>query len=141
MRHNYSVSQFKPRNQDSLSEGKFQKSGRKYEIIGNTLPSTAILAFFAIDFYCLESFQRCTRHLDRSFNCAGKHTEWVFPRFSVPFCLPGYLVYCTNIQTWTYDGSLYEVDDFGEGSYIQWKHHFTRSGFNTSACGGNTTDA
>jgi peptide/nickel transport system permease protein len=39
-------------------------------------------------------------------------------------------------------GSLYEVDDFGEGSYIQWKTSFYPQCFrNTSAGGGNPTDA
>jgi peptide/nickel transport system permease protein len=44
------------------------------------------------------------------------------PSFSVPFYLPGYLVCIAQIYKPEHDGSLYEVDDFGEGSYIQWKN-------------------
>jgi peptide/nickel transport system permease protein len=46
------------------------------------------------------------------------------PSFLVLFYLLGYLgLSYKNIHI-KYDGSLYEVDDFGEGSYIQWKTSF-----------------
>jgi peptide/nickel transport system permease protein len=46
------------------------------------------------------------------------------PSFLVLFYLLGYLGLSYKVHSFKYDGSLYEVDDFGEGSYIQWKTSF-----------------
>jgi peptide/nickel transport system permease protein len=40
-----------------------------------------------------------------------------------------------KIYTPEHDGSLYEVDDFGEGSYIQWKILFYQPWFWNSSLG------
>jgi peptide/nickel transport system permease protein len=91
----------------TLSEESFQKSGKKVsEIIGNTLPSTAILAFFAIViaivfgilFGIISALHKDT-WIDRLIALVST-LGMSIPPFLVPFYLLGYLVlYCTNIQT------------------------------------------
>jgi hypothetical protein len=73
----------------------FQKSG-KSEIIGNTLPSTAILAFCNCDCYCFRNtiwnyFSTAQGYLDRPFNCFGKHLGNEYSFLLVLFYLLGYL--------------------------------------------------
>jgi peptide/nickel transport system permease protein len=46
------------------------------------------------------------------------------PSFLVLFYLLGYLGLSYKYTHLNMTGSLYEVDDFGEGSYIQWKTSF-----------------
>ncbi len=108
----------------------FQKSGKKVtEVIGDTLPNTIVLAFFAIIiaiivgiFFGIVSALYKDTWADRTIALvstmgmslpsffAAILFAWVFG-----FLLNGY----TNLNM---TGSLYEVDDFGEGSYIKWKN-------------------
>ncbi len=108
----------------------FQKNGKKVsEVIQETLPNTAILAVFAI---CIAIFLGILLGVISALTKDG----WVdkiiqlistlgmsVPSFfsSIIFAwLFGYVLHeFTNLNM---NGSLYEVDDFGEGKYIQWKN-------------------
>ena len=108
----------------------FQKNGKKVsEVIKETLPNTAILAVFAI---CIAMFigvllgilsaltkNRWSDKLVQLLSILGMSIPSFFS--SIIFAwLFGYI-----LQEYTglnMTGSLYEVDDFGEGKYIQWKN-------------------
>jgi hypothetical protein len=55
----------------------------------------------------------------------------------VPFYLLVIWFCIAKIYTPEHDGKLYEVDDFGEGSYIQWKILFYQPWFCEFVPGGN----
>ena len=108
----------------------FQKSGKKVsDVISETLPNTALLALSAI---LIAIFLGITLGV----LSALKKDSWIdkviqlvstlgmsIPSFfsAIIFAwLFGYV-----LQEWTHlnmTGSLYEVDDFGEGKFIQWKN-------------------
>ena len=108
----------------------FQKSGKKVtDIIGNTLPNTFLLAFFAI-------LIAIGIGIILGIVSALYHNTWVdrvialistlgmsVPSFfsAILFAwLFGFVLHKYTHLNMT--GSLYEVDDFGNGSYIQWKN-------------------
>ncbi len=108
----------------------FQKSGKKVsDVIEETLPNTAILAVSAI---CIAIFlgillgiisaltkDQWADKLIQLLSTLGMSVPSFFS--SIIFAwLFGYVLHeFTNLNM---NGSLYEVDDFGEGSYIQWKN-------------------
>ena len=108
----------------------FQKNGKKVsKVIGETLPNTAVLAISAI---CIAIFlgiflgvvSALTKDtwIDRTIQLLSTLGMSVPSFFSaIIFAwLFGYVLHeFTNLNM---TGSLYEVDDFGEGSYIQWKN-------------------
>ena len=108
----------------------FQKGGKKVsDVIKETLPNTAILAVSAI---CIAMFlgillgiiSALTKDqwIDKSVQLLSTLGMSVPSFFSaIIFAwLFGYVLHeFTNLNM---TGSLYEVDDFGEGIYIQWKN-------------------
>ncbi|NBL64091.1 ABC transporter permease subunit [Flavobacterium sp. NST-5] len=108
----------------------FQKSGKKVTtVIGNTLPNTFLLALFAIViaitigiFLGIISALYKNTWLDRLIaliSTLGMSIPSFFSAILFAW-LFGFLLHkYTNLNM---TGSLYEVDDFGEGSYIQWKN-------------------
>ena len=108
----------------------FQKSGKSVsEIIGETFPNTAILAVFAIGIALflgvvlgIISALKKDTFLDR-FIAVVSTIGMSVPSFlsAIIFAwLFGFVLKeYTNLNM---TGSLYEVDDFGEGVYIQWKN-------------------
>jgi len=99
------------------------------EIIINTLPNTAILAVFAIVIalvvgVVLGIFSALYKDttLDR-FIAVISTLGMSVPSFFAAILFAwifGFVLYkYTNLNM---NGSLYEVDDFGEGSFIQWKN-------------------
>jgi peptide/nickel transport system permease protein len=108
----------------------FQKSGKKVsQIIGNTLPSTAILALFAIViaivfgilFGIISAVYKDT-WIDRVIalvSTLGMSIPSFFSAILFAWLFGFVLQKYTHLNM---TGSLYEVDDFGEGSYIQWKN-------------------
>lgn len=108
----------------------FQKSGKKVsDVIGNTLPNTFILAFFAIViaiaigvFLGIISALYKDTLLDRLialFSTLGMSIPSFFSAILFAW-LFGFVWHSYTGLNMT--GSLYEVDDFGEGSHIQWKN-------------------
>jgi len=108
----------------------FQKSGKKVtEIIGNTLPNTFILAFFAIliaiGFGISLGIISALYHntwLDRLIaliSTLGMSVPSFFSAILFAWLFGFVLHKYTHLNM---TGSLYEVDDFGNGSYIQWKN-------------------
>ncbi len=108
----------------------FQKNGKKVStVIKETLPNTAILAVLAICIAMLIGIvlgiisaltkdQWCDK-LIQIISTLGMSVPSFFSAILFAW-LFGYL-----LQEYTglnMTGSLYEVDDFGEGSYIQWKN-------------------
>lgn len=108
----------------------FQKSGKKVsDIIGNTLPNTFLLAFFAI-------LIAIGIGIILGIISALHHNTWIdrlialistlgmsVPSFfsAILFAwLFGFVLHKYTHLNMT--GSLYEVDDFGNGRYIQWKN-------------------
>ena len=108
----------------------FQKSGKKVtDIIGNTLPNTFLLAFFAI-------LIAIAIGVVLGIISALYHNTWIdrlialistlgmsVPSFfsAILFAwLFGFVLHKYTHLNMT--GSLYEVDDFGNGRYIQWKN-------------------
>ncbi|HRZ75302.1 MAG TPA: ABC transporter permease [Flavobacterium sp.] len=108
----------------------FQKSGKKVsDVIGNTLPNTFILAFFAIIiaivigvFLGIISALYKDTLLDRLIALVSSLGMSIPSFFSaILFAwLFGFVWHSYTGLNMT--GSLYEVDDFGEGSHIQWKN-------------------
>lgn len=108
----------------------FQKSGKKVsEIIGNTLPNTFILALFAIIIAIgigiilgiISALYKDT-WLDRLIaliSTLGMSVPSFFSAILFAWFF-GFLLHKYTHLNMT--GSLYEVDNFGEGSYIQWKN-------------------
>lgn len=108
----------------------FQKSGKKVsQVIAETLPNTVVLAVSAIViaiilgiFLGIVSVLFKDGWIDRSIQLVSTFGMSVPSFFSaIIFAwLFGYVLHeYTNLNM---TGSLYEVDDFGEGSYIQWKN-------------------
>lgn len=108
----------------------FQKSGKKVSaVIAETLPNTVVLAVSAIViaiilgiFLGIVSVLFKDRWLDKLIQLVSTLGMSVPSFFSaIIFAwIFGYLLHeYTNLNM---TGSLYEVDDFGEGSYIQWKN-------------------
>ncbi len=108
----------------------FQKSGKKVtDVIGNTLPNTFVLAFFAIViaigigvFLGIISALYKDTLVDRLIaliSTLGMSVPSFFSAILFAW-LFGFVWHRYTGLNMT--GSLYEVDDFGEGSYIQWKN-------------------
>ncbi|WP_159802131.1 ABC transporter permease [Flavobacterium sp. MK4S-17] len=108
----------------------FQKSGKKVtEIIGDTLPNTIVLAFFAIIiaiaigiFLGVISALNKDKWPDKAIaviSTLGMSLPSFFAAILFAWIF-GFLFHRYTHLNMT--GSLYEVDDFGEGSYIQWKN-------------------
>ncbi len=108
----------------------FQKSGKKVsQVIAETLPNTVVLAVSAIViaiilgiFMGIVSVLFKDGWIDRLIQLVSTFGMSVPSFFSaIIFAwLFGYVLHeYTNLNM---TGSLYEVDDFGEGSYIQWKN-------------------
>ena len=108
----------------------FQKSGKKVtEVIGNTLPNTFILALFAIViaivigvFLGIISALYKDTFLDRIIaliSTLGMSVPSFFSAILFAWLFGFVWHHYTGLNM---TGSLYEVDDFGEGSYIQWKN-------------------
>ncbi len=108
----------------------FQKNGKKVsEVIRETLPNTAVLAVSAI---CIAIFlgillgilsalskDQWIDKLIQLISTLGMSIPSFFSAIIFAW-LFGYILHeYTNLNM---TGSLYEVDDFGEGSYIQWKN-------------------
>ena len=108
----------------------FQKNGKSVsEVISETLPNTAILAIFAIVIAIVLGI------ILGIFSALFKDS--IFDRIiavvsTLGMSIPSF--FSAIIFAWFFGfvlheftglemtGSLYEVDDFGEGSYIQWKN-------------------
>ena len=108
----------------------FQKSGKKVsQVIAETLPNTIVLAVSAIViaiilgiFLGIVSVLFKDGWVDKLIQLVSTFGMSVPSFFSaIIFAwLFGYVLHeYTNLNM---TGSLYEVDDFGEGSYIQWKN-------------------
>jgi peptide/nickel transport system permease protein len=108
----------------------FQKNGKKVSaVIAETLPNTAILAVSAITIAMITgillgivSVLFKDGWLDRLIQLISTLGMSVPSFFSaIVFAwLFGFVLH--NYTNLNMTGSLYEVDDFGEGSYIQWKN-------------------
>ncbi|MBC8884486.1 ABC transporter permease [Flavobacterium piscinae] len=108
----------------------FQKSGKKVtDVIGNTLPNTFILALFAIVIAIvigvllgiISALYKDT-WLDRIIaliSTLGMSIPSFFSAILFAWLFGFVWHHFTRLNM---TGSLYEVDDFGEGSYIQWKN-------------------
>lgn len=108
----------------------FQKSGKKVtQVIGDTLPNTIVLAFFAIViaivigivFGIISALYKDT-WIDRAIaliSTLGMSLPSFFAAILFAWVFGFLLHEYTNLNM---TGSLYEVDDFGEGSYIKWKN-------------------
>lgn len=108
----------------------FQKNGMKVtQIIGNTLPNTVILAFFAIIIAIfmgillgiVSALYKNTwiDHIITLLSTLGMS----IPSFFSAVLFAWFFGFILNKYTHlNMTGSLYEVDDFGEGSFIQWKN-------------------
>lgn len=108
----------------------FQKSGKKVtEVIGETLPNTFVLAVSAIIIaMCIGMVLGVVSALlkdswvDKTIQVLSTLGMSVPSFFSaIIFAwIFGFLLH--NITNLNMTGSLYEVDDFGKGSYIKWKN-------------------
>ena len=108
----------------------FQKSGKKVtQVIGDTLPNTIVLAFFAIIiaivigiiFGIISALYKDT-WIDRTIalvSTLGMSLPSFFAAILFAWLFGFVLHKFTGLDM---TGSLYEVDDFGEGSYIKWKN-------------------
>lgn len=108
----------------------FQKSGKEVtSVIGETLPNTIVLAVSAIVialiigiFFGIISALVKDSWLDKAiqiFSTLGMSVPSFFSAILFAW-LFGYVLHqYTNLNM---TGSLYEVDDFGNGKYIQWKN-------------------
>ncbi|SEL96530.1 peptide/nickel transport system permease protein [Aquimarina amphilecti] len=108
----------------------FQKNGKKVsQVIKETLPNTAVLAisailiaiFLGISMGIISALMK-DQWADRLIQLVSTIGMSVPSFFSaIIFAwLFGYVLHeYTNLNM---TGSLYEVDDFGEGTYIQWKN-------------------
>ncbi len=108
----------------------FQKSGKEVTaVIGETLPNTAILAVSAITialiigiFFGIISALVKDSWMDKAiqiFSTLGMSVPSFFSAILFAWFFGYVLHQYTNLNM---TGSLYEVDDFGEGKYIQWKN-------------------
>lgn len=108
----------------------FQKSGKKVtQVIGDTLPNTIVLAFSAIAIAIIMgillgiiSALNKDTWLDRAIaliSTLGMSLPSFFSAILFAWIFGFLLHQYTNLNM---TGSLYEVDDFGEGIYIQWKN-------------------
>lgn len=108
----------------------FHKTGKNVsEIISNTLPNTAILAVFAIliaivvgIFLGIISALYKDTFIDRIIaviSTLGMSVPSFFAAILFAWIFGFVLYKYTNLNM---TGSLYEVDDFGEGKFIQWKN-------------------
>ncbi|MCR9182112.1 MAG: ABC transporter permease [Flavobacteriaceae bacterium] len=108
----------------------FQKSGKEVTaVIGETLPNTAILAVSAIIialiigiFFGIISALVKDSWMDKAiqiFSTLGMSVPSFFSAILFAWFF-GYVLHQYTHLNMT--GSLYEVDDFGEGKYIQWKN-------------------
>jgi peptide/nickel transport system permease protein len=108
----------------------FQKSGKKVtQVIGDTLPNTIVLAFFAIIIAIvigimlgIVSALYKDTWIDRTIalvSTLGMSLPSFFAAILFAWVF-GFLLHRYTGLNMT--GSLYEVDDFGEGSYIKWKN-------------------
>ncbi len=108
----------------------FQKNGKNVsEVIAETLPNTAVLAFFAIviaivlgiilgifsALYKDTIFDRIIAVISTFGMSVPSFFSAILFAWLFGFVLHKY----TNLEM---TGSLYEVDNFGEGSYIKWKN-------------------
>jgi len=108
----------------------FQKNGKKVaKVIGETLPNTAVLALFAIVlaivlgiFLGVISAIYKDSFFDRAiavFSTLGMSVPSFFSAILFAWFFGFLLHKDTNLEM---TGSLYEVDDLGRGSFIQWKN-------------------
>ena len=108
----------------------FQKSGKEVtEVISDTLPNTIVLAFSAIIIAIIigvllgiVSALNKNTWLDRAIaliSTLGMSLPSFFAAILFAWVFGFLLHEYTNLNM---TGSLYEVDDFGEGSYIKWKN-------------------
>jgi len=108
----------------------FQKSGKKVtQVIGDTLPNTVVLACFAIVIAIvigialgIVSALYKDTWIDRVIalvSTLGMSLPSFFAAILFAWVF-GFLLHKYTHLDMT--GSLYEVDDFGEGSYIKWKN-------------------
>lgn len=108
----------------------FQKSGKKVtQVIGDTLPNTIVLATSAIIiaivigiFLGIVSALNKDTWLDRTIalvSTLGMSLPSFFAAILFAWVFGFLLHEYTNLDM---TGSLYEVDDFGNGKYIQWKN-------------------
>jgi len=108
----------------------FQKNGKKVsEVISETLPNTAVLAISAITlalllgvvFGVLSAVFKDTwfDRLIAVISTFGMSIPSFFSAILFAWLFGFVLHELTGLEM---TGSLYEVDDFGEGSYIQWKN-------------------
>ncbi|RZJ72655.1 MAG: ABC transporter permease [Flavobacterium sp.] len=108
----------------------FQKSGKKVtQVIGDTLPNTIVLAFFAIViaivvgiiFGIISALFKDT-WIDRTIALVST-LGMSLPSFFAAILFAWFFGFLLHKYTHLdMTGSLYEVDDFGEGSYIKWKN-------------------
>jgi len=108
----------------------FQKSGKKVtQVIGDTLPNTVVLACFAIIIAIfigialgIVSALYKDTWIDRVIalvSTLGMSLPSFFAAILFAWVFGFLLHEYTHLDM---TGSLYEVDDFGEGSYIKWKN-------------------
>ncbi|WP_025741824.1 ABC transporter permease [Aquimarina pacifica] len=108
----------------------FQKNGKKVSsVIKETLPNTAILAIFAICIAMLLGValgivsaltkDQWSDKLIQLISTLGMSVPSFFSAIIFAWLFGYILQEYTGLNM---TGSLYEVDDFGEGSYIQWKN-------------------
>ncbi len=108
----------------------FQKNGKYVsEVISETLPNTAVLAISAICIAILMGIllgiisaltkDRWPDKLIQLISTLGMSVPSFFSAIIFAWLFGYVLQEFTNLNM---TGSLYEVDDFGEGSYIQWKN-------------------
>ena len=108
----------------------FQKTDKNVsEVIGETLPNTAILAVSSIClaiaigiFLGVVSALRKDSLLDKGIAVLSTIGMSVPSFFSAILFAWFFGFVLHDITGLSMTGSLYEVDDFGEGSYIQWKN-------------------
>lgn len=108
----------------------FQKTGKKVsEVIGETLPNTAVLALSAISIAILIGVflgvisalykDQWIDQVIQFISTLGMSVPSFFSAIIFAWFF-GYVLHeFTNLNM---SGSLYEVDDFGEGRYVQWKN-------------------
>jgi len=108
----------------------FQKSGKKVtQVIGDTLPNTVVLACFAIVIAItigialgvVSALYKDT-WIDRTIalvSTLGMSLPSFFAAILFAWVFGFLLHEYTHLDM---TGSLYEIDDFGEGSYIKWKN-------------------
>ncbi|MEJ6664233.1 MAG: ABC transporter permease, partial [Flavobacteriaceae bacterium] len=108
----------------------FQKSGKRVsDVIAETLPNTAVLAVSAILLAIMlgvllgvVSVAYKDRFLDRMIQLVSTIGMSV-PSFFSALLFAWFFGYVLHEYTHlNMSGSLYAVDDFGEGTYIQWKN-------------------